>query len=59
MTESAKDFLFFARNPGTVRVSTENRKAAAISVICAAVLSLTAVFRIIEFRVSVTQASKS
>ncbi len=45
MNESAKDFLFFAQNPGTVRVSTENRKAAAISFSCAAVRTATAVFR--------------
>ena len=42
MAESAKDFSFFARDPGTVRVSTRNEKAKAISVICAAWRTATA-----------------
>ena len=47
MAESAQDFSFFARNRGTVRVSTRNGKAKAISVIGAAWGTATAESRLI------------
>ncbi len=48
MAKSTKYFeLFSRRNPGTVRVSTENSKDKVILVICAIFRPATAEFRII------------
>ncbi len=46
VAKSTKDFeLFLRRNPGTVRVSTENSKAAVILARCAIFRPATAEFR--------------
>jgi hypothetical protein len=46
LVKSTKDFEISARNPGTVRGSTENSKAAVILARCAIWGPATAVFRI-------------
>ena len=47
LVKSTKDFDISARNPGTVRVSTGNSKAAVILAGCAVLGPATAVFRFI------------